>query len=140
MRKFNFINKVMLFMLLLICLILTGCSASYTITLNYEDGSLYKTVTVKEDESLKVDDPIKEGHTFDGWYLENNKVTDETKFTNDTTLVAKFTINQYTYKFIVDGEVIKEVKDNYGAEIEFPNNPKKDGTQENKYVFVKWDN
>ena len=47
MRKFNFVNKVMLFMLLLICLILTGCSASYTITLNYEDGSLYKTVTVK---------------------------------------------------------------------------------------------
>lgn len=140
MRKFNFINKVMLFMLLLICLILTGCSASYTITLNYEDGSLYKTVTVKEDESLKVDDPIKEGHTFDGWYLESNKVTGETKFTNDTTLVAKFTINQYTYKFIVDGEVIKEVKDNYGSEIEYPSNPKKDGTQENKFVFVKWDN
>jgi len=140
MRKYNLTKKLFILLLIIICLIITGCSSGYTITLNFEDGSLYKTINLKDGEVLNVEEPTKEGHTFEGWYLDNNKITNDNTFTQDTTLIAKFTINQYTYKFIVDGEVIKEETANYGAEIDFPLDPTKDGTKENKYVFDKWDN
>ena len=61
-------------------------------------------------------------------------------FNEDCDLIAKFTINKYTYKFIVDGKVIKEEVAEYGTEIEFPKTPTKTQDKENKYVFEKWDN
>ena len=41
-----------------------------------------------------------------------------------------FNINQYTYKFIVEGVVVKEETLDYGSEIVYPENPTKENTQE----------
>lgn len=134
------IRKLLVLLLVLLVLFISGCNTGYTITLMIDQENVYKTVSVKDGESLDVDDPTKEGHTFDGWYLNDTKVTSTTTFSEDSTLYAKFIINKYTYKFLIDGEVYKEETAEYGSTIEFPSNPVKKGNQENEYVFDKWDN
>ena len=135
------IKKVYLTMLLVLSMLfLFGCSSSYKINLYYEEGDLYKTIEIKEGKTLEIEDPIKEGYTFDGWYLNDTKISEGATFNEDCDLIAKFTINKYTYKFIVDGKVIKEEVAEYGTEIEFPKTPTKTQDKENKYVFEKWDN
>ena len=134
------IRKLLVLLLVLFVLFISGCNNGYTITLMIDQENVYKTVSVKEGESLNVEAPNKDGHTFDGWYLNDEKITNSTTFTEDTTLYAKFIINKYSYKFLVDGEVYKEETAEYGSEISFPSNPIKKGDQENEYVFDKWDN
>lgn len=44
--------------------------------------------------------PIREGYTFDGFYLDNGtQLTTDTRFEDDLTWTAKWTINQYKAKF-----------------------------------------
>ena len=79
---------------------------------------------------------LSDNQTFDGWYLNDEKITNSTTFTEDTTLYAKFIINKYSYKFLVDGEVYKEGTAEYGSEISFPSNPIKKGDQENEETWL----
>jgi len=51
-------------------------------------------------------DPTKPGHTFGGWYADEELTTAfnfATAITGDTTLYAKWTANSYTVSFNVDG-------------------------------------
>ena len=49
-------------------------------------------------------------------------------------------VRKYTYKFIVEGSVVKEETLDYGSTIEYPADPTKEGTDEFTYVFKEWDN
>ena len=49
--------------------------------------------------------PVKEGHTFNGWYYEDDTKYGEQTISEDITLTAKFDIIRCTVTFIVDGEV-----------------------------------
>ncbi|MDR3130996.1 MAG: InlB B-repeat-containing protein [Treponema sp.] len=66
-------------------------------------------------------DPAKTGHTFDGWWTEQNgggeQFTQETPVTEDITLYAKWTPNRYTAAFNVNGgkESYPPVELDYGA-------------------------
>ncbi len=76
--------------------------------------------------------PNKEGYTFTGWdgYTEGMTMPDE-----DIIISAKFTINQYTVKWLDGfGAVLSEEKLNYGAEITAIEAPQKIG-----YFFAGWD-
>ena len=43
------------------------------------------------DQELKKEKGLKDGYTFVGWYLDNNKITSDTKLENDNvTIVAKY--------------------------------------------------
>ena len=121
---------------------ITGCkdkTEKYKITFLTENNEIYQELEVTSEQEVTVENLIKEGHTFDGWYLNDQKITLPTKFNENTTLTPKFTINQYTYKFLVDGKVLSEGTINYGDTIPYPNNPTKEGTKELKYTFSKWD-
>lgn len=50
-------------------------------------------------------DPVKEGHTFVGWYYDSafTRPYDNLPIYSDTTLYAKFEINKYTVTFNSDG-------------------------------------
>ena len=115
-------------------------SVQYKVDLMYEDGTSYKSVTVNDDQTLSLDVLSKEGYTFLGWYLGDEKVENTFAPTADTTLIAKFNINQYTYKFVnYDGTVLKEEKVDYGTMVVAPSNPTRPETDEYRYEFSGWD-
>ena len=129
--------SILFVFLLFICV---GCKApTYNIILQLEDGSEYKTLVIEEGQTLTLDQLEKEGHTFDGWYEGEVKVENNSVVNKDMTLIAKFTINSYTYKFIVDGKVVKEETGVYGDKIEYPLDPEKESTVEFSYEFIGWD-
>ena len=132
-KKFGFV-LISVFMLLLV--VSCGETNEYTVNLKYEDGTSYKTVTVEEGKEITLDVLTKEGHTFLGWFLDD--VLQENEFIpkGNVELIAKFEINKYTYKFIVNGTVVKEEILNYGSTIVYPENPKNTDTLE----FIGWDN
>ena len=71
---------------------------------------------------LKPKSPAKEGYTFSQW---ENYV--ETMPAHDLVCTALFTINQYTLRYLVDGEEYKTETVNYGAPITPPATPTKTG-------------
>ena len=97
------------------------------------------TSTVKIKANSKVVEPkvpIKEGYTFDGWYLNNSskKFNFDTIITDNMTLYAKFTINEYTVSFNTFSESTIESKTvKYNKTITAPTAPTKEG-----YIFDGW--
>ena len=110
------------------------------ITFKQEDGTVIKEVVAEKGSEIIIPIEEKEGHTFLGWYLEDQLVEGTHAFETNAVLVAKFSINEYTYKFYVDGEVIKEEKLPYGATIVYPEAPSKEATASETFEFVGWDN
>lgn len=82
-------------------------------------------------------DPIKEGHTFKGWYRDEalvNIYDFSTLVTKDIKLYAKWEINTYTVKFDLDGTGnIEPIQVLYNETIEEVEAPKKRG-----YIFTGW--
>ena len=83
-----------------------------TIVFNAMGGSAVQTTTVKTDAKItKPDDPTRTGHTFGGWYTDQN-CTRAWEFDNTVsgsmTLYAKWTANQYTVTFDAKGGVLTD--------------------------------
>jgi len=135
--------KKSLFLFLILCLVVffSGCLVSKNVVIfQNEDGSLYNQFEVSKKDMVTVDDPIKEGYTFVGWYNGEEKVTLPSTFEEDIILKAKFEINIYDYYFYVDGEVYSSGSLEYGSEIPYPKNPTKETKDGIKYKFLRWDN
>ena len=75
----------------------------YKLTFNANGGSCsesYRWYTIN-DQVTNLPTPTRTGYKFDGWYENNTKVTQYNKGTiGDKTLVAKWTTNYPTIKFI----------------------------------------
>ncbi len=144
LKKGNLENmKKIIVLFLMICSVfmMTACKAKeYTVTLKLEDGTVFEEIVVEKEVSVELNVPSKEGYTFLGWYNGEVLVDGKSGFLSDTVLTAKFSINSYTYQFIVEGNVVKEETLEYGSEIVYPENPTKPATLENTYVFSGWDN
>ncbi|MHC5342745.1 InlB B-repeat-containing protein, partial [Listeria welshimeri] len=84
----------------------------YTAKLDAEGTIVSENVTYNELVPEPVA-PTKEGYTFTGWY---DAPTGGTKWdfetdkmpSNDMTLYAQFTINQYTAKLDAEGTIVSE--------------------------------
>ena len=101
---------------------------SYTITYKV-DGEVYATDSIAYGSEIVLrDEPVKEGHTFSGW-----SDVPETMPSNDITIEGTFSINSYTVTFMIDGEVYETATVEFGAEIELPTPPEKEG-----YIFGGW--
>ena len=101
---------------------------SYTIKY-IVDGEVYKTITLEFGAAITPEaEPTKEGYTFSGW-----SEIPETMPAHDVTVNGSFSINSYTIKYIVDGEVYKTITLEFGAAITPEPNPKKEG-----YSFSGW--
>ena len=82
-------------------LIFTACSKSYTVTFNSNGGSEINSVLVEENNLVsKPDDPIKDGYSFDGWFLGETEWNFEENHVNkDITLTANWTAVEYSITY-----------------------------------------
>lgn len=136
MKKFICCLFVLFFLIFAI-----GCSAfKNTIVFLNEDGSVFSTIEAGAKEEVNIEAPTKEGYSFVGWYNNDQLVTLPTKFDADTTLSPKFEINIYKFTFLVDGVEISSGELEYGSEIEYPKNPRKETSEGVEYTFKGWDN
>ena len=101
---------------------------SYTVIFMV-DGEVYETMSVAYGATITpIAEPTKEGHTFSGW-----SEIPATMPANDVIIEGTFSFNSYTVTFMVDGEVYETMTVKYGAEIELPTPPEKEG-----YIFTGW--
>ncbi|MBR1386070.1 MAG: InlB B-repeat-containing protein [Bacilli bacterium] len=90
------------------------------------------------DDEFTLNNPSKEGYTFDGWKDENGVVSTNVNITKGTTgnkkFEAIFTPIEYTITYDLDGGVVSNNSNSYTVEDELVlNNPTKTG-----YTFVGW--
>ena len=104
----------------------------YTITFDTAGGSTIAPITQDYGTSVTApEDPTKEGHTFAGW---DKKIPE--KLTEDLTITAQWTVNQYTITFdTAGGSAIAPITQDYGTVITPPEDPTKEG-----YIFGGWNN
>ena len=102
----------------------------YTFTFDSNGGSAVESITQDYGTAVVAPTaPEREGYTFAGW----DKAVPTTMPATDMTFTAQWTINQYTMRFVVDGETVKEETLDYGSVIVAPANPEKEG-----YTFTGW--
>ena len=106
----------------------------------YVDGKLAHTDSVEYGTKIPLrDEKYKLGYTFDGWYTvgEWDGLTDKyvagVMGTENVNLYGRFTINNYTIKYYVDGEYKKSETYKYGETITIPGYDVPNG-----YTFSGW--
>ncbi|OQA64803.1 MAG: Internalin-A precursor [Firmicutes bacterium ADurb.Bin262] len=93
------------------------------------DGAEYATVPTQYGAAIQAPaDPVKEGYTFSGW-----SQIPATMPAQDVEINGSFSINTYDAIFKSDGAVYQTVPTQYGAVIQVPADPVKEG-----YVFEGW--
>ncbi|MDE6668292.1 MAG: InlB B-repeat-containing protein, partial [Muribaculaceae bacterium] len=91
----------------------------------------YATIPVEAGEAIELPaEPFREGHTFNGW-----QDVPETMPNHDVIINGSYTVNSYQAIFIIDGELLETVSVEYGAVINAPAAPEKEG-----YTFTGWQN
>ncbi|MDF2700255.1 MAG: hypothetical protein K0Q49_1811 [Haloplasmataceae bacterium] len=132
-RKIKYLGILTLFIF-----ILTGCiEQTRSIFFMSNGGSSVDTINEKVNTPItKPSDPVKEGHTFDGWY-SNKRFTSSYTFDvmpeENVTLYAKWIINSYTITFESNGgSLIDPLTLEYDKVISLPNPTKEELT------FVGW--
>lgn len=96
------------------------------------DNNLYKEVEIKYGKSIN-EVPIKEGYTFNGWYLNNKLYDNKTKIKANLTLEAKFAITKYLVTFDDDNGNVSSIEVEYNKSVSKPDNPIRSG-----YTFLGW--
>lgn len=121
----------------------------YSITYDLDGGTNAERNPAQynvESQTIPLLDPTKTGYRFDGWYTDDTYSTKVTEIaagsTDDVTLYAKWTINQYTITWVTnDGNDLTgeyTTTADYGTVIELPNTPTKDQTVSTTYTFAGW--
>ena len=110
----------------------------YTVTFNAHGGIVTpKSGTTGEDGKLLVPlpTPTREGYAFMGWYTEDDKVTDNTVFRENTAIHATWNIIHYTVTFDATGGTVTPTTTKTGSnwEIDTLPTPKREG-----YTFIGW--
>lgn len=142
-------RNLKLVVLILSALFISACSCSkikYEVTFDIDGKETVVNVN-KGDKVETIEEPKKEGYTFDGWYLGEEKYDFNKEVTSDLKLVAKWTKNNvqeepetpvktktYIVKFNTDSEsIINDLKVKKNDKVTKPSDPVKNG-----YKFLGW--
>ena len=109
---------------------------SYTVIINADNGSDNVSSLVEYGTTVAAPaDPTKVGYTFQGWFVDGVAYDFTAPITDNITIKAAWTVNQYTITFDTDGgNTIDSITQNYGTEVTIPADPTKEG-----YTFTGWD-
>ena len=104
----------------------------YTISFDTDGGSTIAPVTQDYNSEVTApENPTKTGYSFAGW----DKEIPTTMPSEDMTIKAQWTINQYTISFDTDGgSTIAPITQDYNTDVTAPEAPTKTG-----YSFTGWD-
>ena len=117
-RNNNFKYRYLILFVVLALFLISGCGKKevptteyVTITFDSNGGSLIKSQQVeKGSDIIKPTDPIYEGYTFDGWYVDDKKWNFSTdKVSDNIILKAKWIENVQAYDVsynIINNEVV----------------------------------
>jgi uncharacterized repeat protein (TIGR02543 family) len=111
---------------------------SYTVSFTSNGGSAVSSQTVNYNTATTAPSaPTRTGYTFAGWYSDialGNAFAFTTPITADTTLYAKWTINNYTVSFTSNGgSAVPSQSAVYNTATTSPTAPVKTG-----YTFAGW--
>ena len=134
-NKIGLIIKLSIIILVVLLFLVFCCrNKGLTITLNVDNKEYHEITNIKKGdivEEPKV--PEKEGYIFAGWFLGDEKFDFEVPITEDASLTAKWTINQYDVTIKTGtGNIINE-KVNHGDILSIPSTPTNFG-----YKFLGW--
>jgi uncharacterized repeat protein (TIGR02543 family) len=110
---------------------------TYTLTFDTMGGGVIDPITGVYQSEIDIE-PIREGYTFDGWYLDSEYQEYFTHYiysmpAGDYTLYAKWTINNYYIGFSTNGGTwIDSIYADYGTTFENP------VTTQEGYTFMGW--
>ncbi len=97
---------------------------TYTVTFESNGGQIINPITDVYGTEFQIDEPYKEGYTFDGWYLDAQLLEYYNYTVNyipsrDITYYAKWTVNEYTLQFNTNGgSEIAIITEPYGTIID----------------------
>ena len=108
---------------------------SYILSFEMNGGTEIDSVTKTYSSKINLPtNPIKEGHTFDGWYLDQSyekSINYDTMPANNVVLYAKWIVNLYEMTFLDDkGNTLFFESIYYGTNLdnyEYPEFPEKEG-------------
>lgn len=74
-------------------LVATWKQVTFKVSFKSDNGQTFDSLLVKENDTLKLPVPQKEGFKFIGWFYQDKEVKDQSQFTftTDITLTAHFT-------------------------------------------------
>jgi uncharacterized repeat protein (TIGR02543 family) len=115
-------------------------ATKYTVSINAHNGAEESNISVTEATYMSpIPDPVRTGYTFQGWYIDNDIITQAfdfttTPITGDISLHAKWKINSYTVTFATyGGTAIDSQTVNYKELVSGPVTTAREG-----YSFVGW--
>ena len=126
-------KKVFIIVFAFTLLILCGCKRTFKVTFEVFDDITEYQIVAKGDK-IKSFTPTLDGYTFIAWVYDDEEFDEDTKINKNITLQAKWVKNDYTVKFISDGETFKEEKVEYGDILK---SPTEDPVKED-YIFLGW--
>ena len=113
---------------------LTGCDNTVEITFDSGNGASQTTVTLTAGEVLTApEDPVREGYTFLGWFLDGVKYTFGA-VSGNMTLEARWEIDTYTVTFdMAGGTAVSPETVAHGGTATAPSDVTREG-----YDFAGW--
>ena len=134
MRKISFA-----FVILFLSLTLFSCkNEEINISFDTNGGTYVNSITYKSGGNLRLpENPVKEGYSFDGWYLDNDHnhiFEDSLLLEKDVILYARWKINKYTIEYnSMGGSAVNPLTQDYNTVVVAPSNPTREG-----YTFGGW--
>lgn len=92
-KKYSIILFILAFITgIVVSMLILYCTKTFTITYDTKGGTIYQSTTVKAGKNiiLPENEPYMMGYIFDGWYVDDKKITNDYKIYEDTTVIAKF--------------------------------------------------
>ena len=114
--------------LIFVLMISAGCSekqsVQYSVSFDTRGGQQIMPVMVDKNHPIEVEDPVREGYTFEGWYSSPDlsaKWDKNDKVTEDTVLYASWSKQTRTISFETNGaDPIEPITLKYGESFSMP--------------------